>query len=489
MKKLRWLLLLMGITLAAITGFQVFWLGENYTREKRTLHIKTQMAFGEAMRDLQVKKFRLGGFSNDSGKGEVKVFIRSDNTGPANRIPGKAEVVSTINIIRDKLLDSLKKALPPRAGMVISMEKTDMHIGHDSFRIRHNLPPGRPGEDQFIDLLYGVDSLQDSIKITDISKAYAKNLQEQKINIPFNIIRLDSNVQESSPSPTTITIGFAHPVTYSLKLGNSFPYLLKRISLPIIFSVLLLGITILSFVMLYRNLLKQRRLAELKNEFISNITHELKTPIATVGVAIEALKNFNAMNDPAKTREYLDISANELQRLSLLVDKVLKLSMFEKKEMDLRFEPVQLDLVAKEVIASMRLQTEKHKATIDLVVEGDTIVSGDKLHLLSVIFNLLDNALKYSKGEPKISMRIKGDNDTVEMSIRDNGIGIPAEYREKIFDKFFRVPHGDTHNAKGYGLGLSYAAQVIRKHGGTIRIEPGEESGTCFIFTLPKYQA
>ncbi|MBL0153814.1 MAG: ATP-binding protein [Chitinophagaceae bacterium] len=137
----------------------------------------------------------------------------------------------------------------------------------------------------------------------------------------------------------------------------------------------------------------------------------------------------------------------------------------------------------------MRLQTEKHKATIDLVVEGDTIVSGDKLHLLSVIFNLLDNALKYSKGEPKISMRIKGDNDTVEMSIRDNGIGIPAEYREKIFDKFFRVPHGDTHNAKGYGLGLSYAAQVIRKHGGTIRIEPGEESGTCFIFTLPKYQA
>ncbi|MBK7561482.1 MAG: hypothetical protein IPI68_08145 [Chitinophagaceae bacterium] len=126
-------------------------------------------------------------------------------------------------------------------------------------------------------------------------------------------------------------MGFTNPITYRLELGNTFPYLIRRISLPILFSVILLGITILSFVLLYRNLLQQQKLALLKNEFISNITHELKTPIATVGVAIEALKNFKALDDPAKTKEYLDISQNELQRLSLLVDKVLKLSMFEKK--------------------------------------------------------------------------------------------------------------------------------------------------------------
>lgn len=479
----------MGVTLAAITGFQVFWLKENYDREKRTLNIKTQMAFGEAMRDLQVRKFRLNGFPGDSGRGEVKVVIRSDHNGAGIRMPGKEAVVSTINIIRDKLIDSLKRVIPPREGMIISMEKTDMQVGHDSLRITHSLPPGRPGEDHIFDLLYGVDSLQDSIKIADISKAYSHNLEQQKINIPFSIERSDSADISGSREPQSVTVGFAHPVTYHLRLGNVFPYLLKRISLPIVFSVLLLGITVLSFTLLYRNLLRQRKLAELKNEFISNITHELKTPIATVGVAIEALKNFNAMNDPAKTKEYLDISANELQRLSLLVDKVLKLSMFEKKEMDLRFEPVQLETVAKEVIASMRLQTEKHKATIDLTVDGDTTVSGDRLHLLSVIFNLLDNALKYSKAEPKISMSIKEHDGVVEMSIRDNGIGIPAEYHEKIFEKFFRVPHGDTHNAKGYGLGLSYAAQVIRKHGGIIRVEPGQSNGTCISFTIPIFKS
>ena len=115
--------------------------------------------------------------------------------------------------------------------------------------------------------------------------------------------------------PNKITIGFAHPVTYELTLGNTFGYLIKKLSSPILFSLFLVGVTVFSFVLLYRNLQRQRKLTEIKNEFISNITHELKTPIATVGVAIEALRNFNAIQDPQRTKEYLDISQNELQRL------------------------------------------------------------------------------------------------------------------------------------------------------------------------------
>ena len=114
--------------------------------------------------------------------------------------------------------------------------------------------------------------------------------------------------------------------------------MIKKLASPILFSLFLVGVTVVSFLLLYRNLQRQRKLTEIKNEFISNITHELKTPIATVGVAIEALRNFNAINDPQRTKEYLDISQNELQRLSLFVDKVLKLSMFEKKEIELKYE-------------------------------------------------------------------------------------------------------------------------------------------------------
>ena len=125
-----------------------------------------------------------------------------------------------------------------------------------------------------------------------------------------------------------------------------------------------------------------------------------------------------------------------------------------------------------------------------VVAEGDTTVQGDRLHLVSVIFNLLDNALKYSNGTPRITIRIIWASDTaVRLSITDNGIGIPPEYRDKVFDKFFRVPTGNLHNTKGYGLGLSYVAHVVRKHQGTIQVEPAEGGGSSFVITLPKTAA
>jgi two-component system phosphate regulon sensor histidine kinase PhoR len=163
--------------------------------------------------------------------------------------------------------------------------------------------------------------------------------------------------------------------------------------------------------------------------------------------------------------------------------------MFEKKEVDLKYELLDMkDLVA-EVTASMRLQSEKHQADVHITAEGDTRVHGDRLHLVSVVFNLLDNALKYSNGTPKINMKVAGNESKLKLSVSDNGIGIPAEYRDKIFDKFFRVPTGNLHNAKGYGLGLSYVAHVVQKHQGTIQVETAEGGGSCFIITLPKDRA
>jgi two-component system phosphate regulon sensor histidine kinase PhoR len=241
-----------------------------------------------------------------------------------------------------------------------------------------------------------------------------------------------------------------------------------------------------SFTLLYRNLQRQRKLTEIKNEFISNITHELKTPIATVGVAIEALRNFNAINDPHRTKEYLDISQNELQRLSLLVDKVLKLSMFEKKEIELKYEPLDLKGVVDEVVSSMKLQIEKHNATVSVNAVGDTNLQGDRLHLLSVVFNLLDNALKYGSGNIAVKFDLKEKEHEIELSVADNGIGICSDYIEKVFEKFFRVPLGNTHNTKGHGLGLSYVAHVIRKHKGNIELESQPGLGSKFIITLPK---
>ena len=228
----------------------------------------------------------------------------------------------------------------------------------------------------------------------------------------------------------------------------------------------------------------------MKNEFISNITHELKTPIATVNVAIEALRNFNAIQSPEKTKEYLDISASELQRLSLLVDKVLRLSMFENKEIELKKEKFDLFQLTEEIIATMKLQFDKVNATISLAKEGERfVIDADKLHITSMIYNLLDNALKYSKERPEIAVKIISHAGYVELCVSDKGIGIAPEYKQKVFEKFFRVPGNAHHNTKGYGLGLSYVSHIAKRHLGFVEVESEVGKGSTFSVKLPYEEA
>jgi len=293
--------------------------------------------------------------------------------------------------------------------------------------------------------------------------------------------------QESLESSNEVLIGFSKPVMFRLEIQNAPAYLFKKILPQIIVSIMLVALTTISFIVLFRNLIRQRNLTQLKNDFISNITHELKTPIATLSVAVEALKSFNALDDPKRTQEYLAISANELQRLSLLVDKVLKLSMFEKQEIEIKNETFDLKQLIEEVVASMRLQSEKYRAKVEIDLPSrPTLLSADRLHITSVLYNLLDNALKYSNGNPVIRIAVNENADKLQMLVEDNGPGIPREYKNKVFDKFFRVPTGDHHNVKGYGLGLSYVAYVVQRHKGSIALQTEMGVGSTFIVTLPK---
>ena len=401
------------------------------------------------------------------------------------RATPKEDILEMVSVLRDRVSDSFRAGTESRRSEYIPSERgTFYYENNPTDSIKRRYPNWRgKGVLQF---LYGVDSLQDSIRINEIIPAYSKALKKENALVPFSVVRSNSVAKSEEPVFNEVTIGFAKPVTYKLILGNTFPYLIQKISLPILFSIFLVGVTILSFVLLYRNILRQQKLAVIKNEFISNITHELKTPIATVGVAIEALRNFNAIQDPMRTKEYLDISANELQRLSLLVDKVLKLSMFENKKIELKYETVNMKDLVEEVISSLRLQFEKKGATVSVKSDGDLHLQGDRLHLLSVVYNLLDNALKYCGDSPVIAVGLKEQKNNIEMTVADNGIGISPEYKNKIFEKFFRVPMGNTHNTKGYGLGLSYAAHVIRQHLGAISVDSETGSGSKFTIILPK---
>src|SRR4030095_7754187 len=489
MKKLQWLTVLMGLTLLIIAGLQASALKNNYDREKRTMHIKANMAFQETVRQLQAAKLKLKdpGLVDSLHKGKMRVIVDGDihESDMKIRVMPKTEIVTMVNAMRDKIRDSLKGA-KVNSAVIVSMNKEPGSAHVDTLKFEKRIDGNG-----ILQFLYGVDSLQDSLKISEITTVYQKRLNGESLQIPFQVIRLDRTRDDDDRDFSNITVGFSHPITYHLEIGNSFSYLVERITLPILFSIFLVGVTALSFLLLYRNLLRQQRLAELKNEFISNITHELKTPISTVAVAIEALKNFNAMQNPERTKEYLDISANELQRLSLLVDKVLKLSMFEKKEVALKKETFDLEELINEVLSIMKLQFEKQNAAVSVKTEGNNfMIEADRLHITSVLYNLLDNALKYSNDVPVIEVRLSElPRDIIELKVTDNGIGIAKEFQRKIFDKFFRVPMGDRHNIKGYGLGLSYVSEIVRRHMGYIKVDSEQGKGTTFTVKLPRREA
>lgn len=350
-----------------------------------------------------------------------------------------------------------------------------------------------PAEKSFVRMITSGKALDDTLPMRKLDSIYQKELAKAGIPISFQIIKGKQDSLHRKDTMTTAQlatspaiVGLIQPYWYQAGFENPATFLLKKISLQILFSLFLVAFTTITFIFLYRNLVAQRKLTDMKNDFISNITHELKTPLATVTVAVEALRNFGGIQNPERTKEYLDISAAELQRLSLLVDKVLKLSLFENRELELKKEVFDLKQLTEEVLNTMKLQFSTHQARIDLQVEGSYFtILADRLHITSVIFNLLDNALKYSKGTPDISIRLQHQIDSILLQVTDKGIGIAADYKAKIFDKFFRVPSGDHHNIKGYGLGLSYVAHVIKQHGGSIAVESEPGKGSTFTVKLP----
>jgi two-component system phosphate regulon sensor histidine kinase PhoR len=479
---------LMILAILAITGFQVFWLWQQYGREQKLLDTKSDMLFRESVFSLQAEKLKLEEpGKKDTSRPQIQITLKSSNAdGEIFDTAGNKNVINYVNIIREKVSDSNRS----KKSMIISMDDSRVIYRGDSLQPNQTMDwEGKNNGGKVFQFLYGLDSLQDSLTIKEVENSFAARLATEKMNIPFTIDRKEiAGRQMSVPAMHEVTVGFAHPISFRMIPGNTFPYLLKKMGSPILFSIFLIGLTVLTFILLYRNLLQQRRLTVLKNDFISNITHELKTPIATVQVAIEALRNFNALKDPAKTNEYLDISQQELHRLSMLVDKVLRLSMFENREVQLMPEPFDLRALVKEVAGSFQPLFEKHGAKVQINYTGDNfIIEADRLHLMSVVYNLLDNALKYGGTAPVINVDVDMSGTEARIIVQDNGMGIPAAYQEKIFEKFFRLPQGgDRHNVKGYGLGLSYVAHIIQKHKGRIQVNSETGKGSTFIITLPK---
>ena len=250
----------------------------------------------------------------------------------------------------------------------------------------------------------------------------------------------------------------------------------------IIITVFLLMVAFsLAFWYLFRTVSRLRTIEEMKDDFVSNMTHELKTPIAIAYSANDALLNYDTTNDPDKKTKYLTIANKQLKRLGELVENILAMSMERRKTMKLRPEDIQLREFVEEIAAAQRMRGDKD-ITINVNVADNIVVEADKTHLANVLNNLIDNAIKYSDESVEIS--ISGDNN--ELSVRDNGIGIPSKSIPYLFNKFYRVPHGNRQDVRGYGIGLYYVKSILDKMGWDIEVKSTEGEGSVFTIKFSK---
>jgi signal transduction histidine kinase len=235
-----------------------------------------------------------------------------------------------------------------------------------------------------------------------------------------------------------------------------------------------------AFYYIWKNLRKQIHLNALRDEFVSNITHELKTPITTVGVALESL-SMTAEPTNMQNRKYLDICQIELKRLSMMVERIL-----HNRAPQVHYEELDVRQVLNDVMHNMKIQFDSKHAVVDIQQEGDGfVIHGDKSHMSGVLYNLFDNALKYSSEHPVIRVNLSKNKGVIRIDIKDNGIGIDPAYHDKIFEKLYRVPNQNRHDAKGHGLGLSYVADVVKKHRGKIDLVSQPGKGSTFTMIIP----
>lgn len=261
-----------------------------------------------------------------------------------------------------------------------------------------------------------------------------------------------------------------------------------RFMIPsIIFTLALLVTFIFTIYIIFR----QKKLTEIKNDFINNMTHEFKTPISTISLAAQMLNDPAVGKSPAMFKHISGVINDETKRLRFQVEKVLQMSMFERQKATLKMKEVDANELINGVINTFRLKVEKYNGTLDAELNAeDPIVYVDEMHFTNVIFNLLDNAVKYKKpeGDLKLKVRTWNESGKLHISIEDNGIGIKKENLKKIFDKFYRVHTGNLHDVKGFGLGLAYVKKIITDHKGTIRAESELNVGTRFIIVLPLFK-
>lgn len=338
---------------------------------------------------------------------------------------------------------------------------------------------------------------RDSLDFDKIKEFLQAELDRRKIDINYQLIQVnrriprlgEANPQQENPGVEkpdmpfmTISRSTFLPPGQVLELyfENISLTILKRGIFEILTSLLFLGIIAYAFYYLYQTIKNQKEIAEIKQDLIANITHEFKTPIATTLSAIEGIQQFNPENDPSKTDRYLGISKNQMFKLNQMVEKLLETATLDSDQLVLKKETIEPESLLRQLV--QKFQTLAPEKKIDLILPAHCkTIFADPFHFENALSNLIDNAIKYGGNEIRICLDQKGMN---KVRIHDNGGNISSEQKARVFEQFYRIPKGDLHDVKGFGIGLYYVKKIMEKHEGKIELETGQNS-TTFITYWP----
>ncbi len=342
-------------------------------------------------------------------------------------------------------------------------------------------------------------TLAERISKDDLKRILFKELNKYEIKTPFEYgiynnglaTKVKSDYFKYNKKNT-----FGVPIFQDID-GNSryqllvtFPersqYVLSSIIWVIALSILLTTVIIFTYISALKQLITQKQISEIKSDFINNMTHEFKTPIATINLALDAIKNPKIIDDKERVQRYLQMIKDENKRMHAQVENVLRISKLEKKELDIKKEPHNLHEIIEDAIEHISLIVEDREGEIhtDLKATRTTTLLNDS-HFINVIVNMLDNAIKYSIEKPIIEISTENIRDFILIKIKDNGIGMSKAAQKKVFEKFFREHTGDVHNVKGHGLGLSYVKQIVDDHNGYVTVESEKGKGSIFTIKMP----
>lgn len=277
------------------------------------------------------------------------------------------------------------------------------------------------------------------------------------------------------------------PEALQVIIPEQSPYIFKYLGFMIVGSILFTTIIIMAFTLTIRTLLNQKKLSEVKSDFINNMTHELKTPLATISLAIDAIGNEKVIGNPDKIRQFSSMIKEENKRMNKQVETILQSALMEKEEISLNLQVIDVHQLITRTVENLQLQLDSKNGRVDLQLQAiQPILKVDEVHFGNVIFNLLDNAIKYSKTNLEIKIHTVNTRKALIITIADNGIGMSRDTVSRVFEKFYRAHTGNLHNVKGFGLGLSYVKAIVDAHKGKIKVESTLGKGSKFTLEFPQ---